>query len=285
MRQPGRDLLLIGGDGLVGRAVATRLRATGLAPRRLSRQPGPTEVVVGDLTDRASLAPALAGIRRCLVVLPCHPAERELGENLARALSESPVERLVCVSLPRQPQLAHLPRVAAWTAVLAALEDTGIPVIELQANHLMQEDLAWREDLCAGRFLLPLGAVGVHRLDVRDLADAAARCLIEDGLYVGRFRLDGAEALSAAVCAAVWSQALGRPVRAEDDPTAYRRACAADPAWQVEDRLGFCAAVRAGELPTSTGIQIQTRALIGHAQRPYQAFVQDCVRAWSLCPA
>ena len=67
----GDDLLLVtGASGFVGSAIAIAARAAGYRVRvlvrpsspRINVQPG-DEVVVGDMCDRASLVPALRGVR------------------------------------------------------------------------------------------------------------------------------------------------------------------------------------------------------------------------------
>src|SRR6476646_11694606 len=67
----GDDLLLVtGASGFVGSAIAIAARAAGYRVRVLVRPSSPRtnvqprdEVVVGDMCDRASLVPALRGVR------------------------------------------------------------------------------------------------------------------------------------------------------------------------------------------------------------------------------
>ena len=69
---PASTVLVLGGTGFVGRALVRKLRAAGHGVRLLARHPGSVpkellalgvEVVRGDFTDTASVAPALKGIR------------------------------------------------------------------------------------------------------------------------------------------------------------------------------------------------------------------------------
>jgi dihydroflavonol-4-reductase len=67
----GNDLMLVtGASGFVGSAIAISARAAGYRVRVLVRRSSPRiniqpddEVVVGDMCDRASLGPALKGVR------------------------------------------------------------------------------------------------------------------------------------------------------------------------------------------------------------------------------
>ena len=67
----GNDLLLVtGASGFVGSAIAIAARAAGYRVRVLVRRSSPRiniqpddEVVIGDIRDRASLVPALRGVR------------------------------------------------------------------------------------------------------------------------------------------------------------------------------------------------------------------------------
>lgn len=71
---PKAPVLVIGASSRIGRAVVTELRRLGRPVRALVHQPPPTpfppevEVVVGDLTDPASLTPALAGVEAVFLV-------------------------------------------------------------------------------------------------------------------------------------------------------------------------------------------------------------------------
>ncbi|MGZ3289442.1 MAG: NAD-dependent epimerase/dehydratase family protein, partial [Xanthobacteraceae bacterium] len=67
----GNDLLVVtGASGFVGSAIAIAARAAGYRVRVLVRRSSPRiniqpddEVVIGDIRDRASLVPALRGVR------------------------------------------------------------------------------------------------------------------------------------------------------------------------------------------------------------------------------
>jgi uncharacterized protein YbjT (DUF2867 family) len=277
-------ILIIGGTGMIGSAVAAQFRAIGAPYQILTRHPLPfrTDHVGGDLRDQSSLRRALVGIRRVVMVTPSDPAERELGEQVAAAIHGTAVERFVYVTMPRIPALRHLPHIAAKSAVCEALMQTGVPLIELQPNMLMQVDGEYLATIMAGVFPLPLGVKGVHRVDARDVADAVQRAVFDEGIFGGSFRVDGAECVGGFECAALWSQALGRKVRyIGDDLEQFRaRISGKMTAWQIEDALGLYACIQNGELTTSSADQAQTLAMLGHPPRRYHDYISDLADAW-----
>lgn len=277
-------ILIIGGTGTVGSAVAERLRVRGIDHRILTRRSDPTrtDFIHGDLRDVTSVRAALTGIDRVFLLTPLDACESELGETAVEALRGSTVERVVLVTLPRLPQLRHLPHFAAKEPIVAALKASGIPWTELQPHNFFQNDSWYRELIQHGVYPQPLGEHGVHRIDVRDIADAAVRALTEDGFIGKRFRLDGAERLGGPACAAAWSEALGRPVvYAGDDLERFRATFRPYlPDWMVDDFADMYRHFQQGDAPSTTSDQHETLTILGHPQRRYHDYVRETAARW-----
>lgn len=282
-------ILVIGGTGTVGSAVAAALAARGIDHRILTRRSDPTrsDFIQGDLRDGRSVRAALVGIDRVFLLTPLDACESELGETAIAALHGSAVERLVLMTLPRLAALRHLPHFAAKEGIVAAMRASGIPWTEIEPNNFFQNDAWYAQALQAGIYPQPLGATGVHRIDVRDIADAAVRALTEDGLTGRRFRLDGAEALGGQRCADEWTAALGRPVLyAGDDLERFRTTFGPHlPEWLVEDLAQMYGCFQAGDLPSTPEDQAQTHALLGRPQRRYADYVRETAALWRAAGA
>jgi uncharacterized protein YbjT (DUF2867 family) len=277
-------ILIIGGTGTVGSAVAERLRARGIDHHILTRRSDPTraDFIHGDLRDVASVRAAFTGIDRVFLLTPLDACESELGETAVAALRGSTVERVVAVTLPRLPLLRHLPHFASKEAIVAGLNASDIPWTELQPHNFFQNDAWYRELILHGIYPQPLGERGVHRIDVRDIADAAVRALTEDGFTGKSFRLDGAELIGGPTCAAAWSAALGRPVvYAGNDLERFRATFAPYlPAWLVEDLAAMYGHFQLGDAPSTPADQHETLNILGRPPRRYHDYVRETAAQW-----
>lgn len=277
-------ILIIGGTGTVGSAVAERLRARGIDHLLLTRRRDPTraDFIHGDLRDITSVRAALVGIDRVFLLTPLDACETELGETAVEAMRGSAVERVVLLTLPRLALLRSLPHFAAKEPIVAALKASGIPWTELQPHNFFQNDSWYRELILNGVYPQPLGERGVHRIDVRDIADAAVRALTEDGFLGQRFRLDGPEALGGPASAALWSAALGRPVvYAGDDLKQFRATFRALlPSWLVDDFAAMYRHFQQGDAPSTADDQHETLTILGRPQRRYRDYVRETAALW-----
>jgi uncharacterized protein YbjT (DUF2867 family) len=98
-------ILLTGATGRVGKAAAAKLLRAGVPFRAFVRdadtfeQSGEgVEVVVGDFTDPDSVARAVQGVTRALIVMGNHPDQAELEQRFATVAADAGVAHLVKVS-------------------------------------------------------------------------------------------------------------------------------------------------------------------------------------------
>jgi uncharacterized protein YbjT (DUF2867 family) len=219
-------IVVTAAGGPTGTAVVRSLRERGCAVRALvgSRRPRPeldslgAQVAVADLTDPAAVAPLLAGAEALYLIWPnFHPREAAGVTALLDTAHAAGVRRVAYHSVLR-PQARSMPHHAAKDRVEEHLDASGLAWRVLQpcayADNL---DAGLPRVAATGRFPSAWGLEqGQSLVDVRDVADAAAVLLTEDGLDCGTFEAAGPEPLTAPRIAEVLSEHLGRPVSAVD---------------------------------------------------------------------
>ncbi len=220
-------IVVTAAGGRTGTSVVRSLRGQGRAVRAVVSAPRPrpaldalgAEVTVADLTDTAGVAPLLAGAEALYLIWPnFDPCEAAGATALLDAARAAGVGRVVYHSVLR-PQARSMPHHAAKDRVEEHLDASGLAWRVLQpcayADNL---DGALPRVAATGRFPSAWGLEHGQSLgDVRDVADAAAALLVEDGLDGGTFEAAGPESLTAGRIAELLTEHLGRPVTPVDD--------------------------------------------------------------------
>ncbi len=219
-------ILLTGAAGKTGRAIIGALANRGQTVRafvrraeqaQAVREAGAAEAVVGDLRDADVVAGAMRGVRAVYHVCPnVSPDEVTIGQVALAAARTAGVERFVYHSV-LHPQVQAMPHHWLKLRVEELLFASGLPFTILQPCAYMQNVLAnWGQIAEAGVYPVPY-RVGARLsiVDLDDVAVAAATVLTEPGHLGAIYELAGPAPLSQVEIAAVLSQQLGRPVRAE----------------------------------------------------------------------
>jgi uncharacterized protein YbjT (DUF2867 family) len=293
-------VLVTGATGTIGREVTAALVAAGAAVRALVRTPQraallPAGVtpVLGDLRDPAAVRAALTGVTAALYVSPHDPAEVGMAETFISACEDLGV-RLVFAGvvidgrnaaarwLLRRTVGAVLPHYRGKLRVAHLMHRAkGRPVL-FGVTNFYQNDEVIREDILAGRYLLPTHPRGVNRIDLRDAGEIVARALTDPAFPSGAFGLAGPASVSATEAAAVWSRVLGRPVRYDGPGGDWADALAhrldGQKLQDFRHSYGFLA--KRGMATSARDVAGMT-ALLGRPPRPYETYVRDMAAAWS----
>jgi uncharacterized protein YbjT (DUF2867 family) len=219
-------IVVTAAGGMTGAAVVRALWSRGERVRALvgSSQPRPeltalsAEVVPTDLTDPVAVEPWLADADALYLIWPnFDPAETAGAVALLGAARRAGVGRVVYHSVLR-PQARSMPHHAAKDRVEEALDAGGLTWRVLQPCAYAENLHGQFADVAAtGILRSPWGLVQAQSLvDLRDVADAAAVLLTEDGLDGGTFEAVGPEPLTAPRLAALLGDRLGREVTAVD---------------------------------------------------------------------
>lgn len=213
---PVGPVMVTGATGTVGRSVVEQLLTAGRPVRTGVRNPATAdlppgvEVVRLDFTDRATVAPALAGAEGLFLMRP--PAISDVGTALGplvESAGAAGVSRVVALSVMGvNPAMPH------WR-MERMVRKAGLDLTALRPAYFAQNFVtAFGADIRRrSQLRLACGNGRLSFVDTRDVAAVAARVLAEPGRFdPGPVTLTGPEALSFEDVASVLSDALGRRV-------------------------------------------------------------------------
>ncbi len=201
----GPVVLVTGATGVIGAAVVRNLRQRGVATRAFVRDRAravaalgeDVELAVGDLADAASIRHAMRGVQRLLLCTPndVDQLQRELG--VIDAAVDARLDRVVKIGAGGASLDSSLAFWNAHARIEAYLRTSGLPAVMLRPSMYMTNLLAAAQTVrYTGRVIAPAGSARIAMIDPRDVADAAAVALTEDG-HDGRcYTLTGSEAVT-----------------------------------------------------------------------------------------
>lgn len=289
------SILVTGSTGVIGSQVLQHLQGQGVEIRALTRSPEKARfaagvtAVQGDLSDVDSMRRALAGVST-LFLLASNAAD-ELTQtlqalNLAR---EAGVKGIVYLSVFKAEEYANVPHFAGKRTAERMIEQYALPATVLRPAYFIQNDLRQKDALLKhGVYGMPIGARGLSMVDIRDIGEAAARELLRRERAATpqpreTYPLVGTDVVSAETVAAIWSEALGRPVRygGDDLDLLEQRLKAFSPGWLAYDlRLMVGRYQSDGAVATPAEIE-RFAALLGRAPRGYRDFARAAAAEWA----
>ena len=287
-------ILVIGGTGTVGSATVKELLARNAEVYVLTRDaekadqlPEGAKAVVGNILDPKTVRSAFRGMDGVFMVNPVSTTETSEGLFAVNGARLAGVKKIVYMSVHDYDKALHLPHFGAKLPIEKAIKDSGIPYTFLRPNNFYQNDY-WFKDamLQQGVYIQPVGDIGISRVDVRDIAEAAAITLTTTGHEGKIYNLVGPDPLTGQDTAKIWSEALGIPVAYfGNDMDAWENMMVQFmPDWMVFDfRLMFEHFQKVGLKATPEDIEKQT-ALLGHAPRSFSDFTKEAAKQWAVTP-
>ncbi|WP_327100172.1 NAD(P)H-binding protein [Nocardia vinacea] len=274
-------IVVTGGTGNIGRELVGELAARGAEFRVLVRDParaadpGGGELIVGDLDDPATLAPAFDGAEALFLLVPgiglAHTVD---AVNAARAAGVGHIVQLSSFNAMGDP----VPAMGRWHVERErVVAESGIPVTVLRPGGFMTNALAWAQTIRSGGTVLdPTGPGRYAPIDPADIAAVAAEVLTGDGHHGMTYTLTGAETCTVAEQVATIARTIGRAIDVHE---------AATPQEALESRYpggappALAAAIIEGfELMRADTVGFRTdtvRELLGRSPR---TFAEWCVR-------
>lgn len=283
-------ILVTGGTGMVGSEVVRLLHGTTHDVHVLTRDPSkgrlPAGVtaVKGDLREPATVKRIFDGVDATFLLNPVSPTEAAEGLMSVCAMREAGVKRVVYLSVQDADRAAWLPHFGSKVGVETAIQRSGIPFTILRPNNFYQNDYFFKDVLLQhGVYPQPIGGVGLSRVDVRDIAEAAVAALTTDGHEGRTYDIAGPEPLTGEQVAAAWGRALRKSVEyGGNDLDAWEaQSLRFMPDWLVYDfRHMYAHFQKSGLIASAEAIARQT-TLIGHAPRTFEAFAAETAAGWT----
>lgn len=279
-------ILVTGATGRVGRHVVQQLTDRGAKVRVLVRDPAKAdvpagvEIAQGELLNLDALRAAFQGVRTLFLL------NAVAGDEFTQALvtlniaREQGVERVVYLSVLHADRFVNVPHFAVKSGAERMIQQMGFSATILRPAYFIDNELMIKDVvLNHGVYPMPIGGKGVAMVDARDIAEVAALELIRRDQAPGKLPVEivnlvGPDTLTGADVAAIWSQALDRPVvYGGDDPSGFEQAVSAFmPKWMAyEMRLMAERYVSDGMIPNAGDVDRLT-TLLGRPLRTYRDF-------------
>lgn len=281
-----RSILITGATGNVGAEVLASLSAAGAPVVAGVRSPtqGRSKVaeVTFDFERPETFGLALEGVKKLFLVRPPAMADAARFAPVLAAAKAAGVEHLVFLSLLGAEKNQVVPHRKIEDLILAS----GIPYTFLRPGFFMQNlSTTHREEIRdRSEIFVPAGKGKTSFIDVRDIAEVAARTLTEEGHAFKAYPLTGAEALGYEEVARLATDVLGRRI-VYSNPSMLR--------FVIEKRrqglpvpfvlvmagiYGTCKLGFAGTLAPDT------ERLLGRPPRSMRQFLEDHRECWIKTP-
>jgi uncharacterized protein YbjT (DUF2867 family) len=286
-----RTVLITGATGTVSTALLDALSGADVALRALVRDESKAdgllernaEVFIGDLDDPRSLPPAFAGVQDLWLLTPNSPRAPENNMNALWAARRAGVERVVRLSVVGAAHDAPNRSGRLHALSDAETERSGMRWTILRPHWFMQNLLNEAADIAAtGTFATNLASARIGMIDVRDIAECAARVLLDDpDRHHGQiYTLTGPRSIGLDAVAGEMTLALGRSVTylpVSDDAKRGTLLGYGVPAWIVDMLEEYARAYVTGwgDLTTDT-----VARLLGRAPRDVADFARDHAAAF-----
>lgn len=284
-------VLVTGGTGTVGSHVVRALLARGVEVQVLTRDPAKARLpegvtaVGGNLTDIQTIKTVFRDVDGVFLLNVVGPTESHEALLSITAMRGAGVRRVVYLSVHQADRAAFLPHFGAKVGVEEGLKASGLSYTVLRPDNFFQNDYWYKDALLQhGVYPQPLGSVGTSRVDVRDIADAAAIAFTTDGHDGQIYDLVGPDVVTGPSTAAVWGEVLKRPIAyGGDDMDAWEaQAATMLPDYMAYDFRHMYEHFQTKGLRAAPEAVSRLTALLGKPPRSFRAFAEETAAAWGV---
>jgi uncharacterized protein YbjT (DUF2867 family) len=274
-------ILVTGATGNIGREVVRRLVAGGRRPRVLTRDParaaglGAVEVAQGDLNQAETLAPALAGVSRALLLgrameLPA------IAERFVAAAKGAGVGHLVLIS-SATISFAEPSRIARWHLEAEEIvKASGMEWTMVRPGNYASNTLRWAGTIKAqGKVFAPGGDGQSAVIDPRDIGAVAHVALTGEGQAGKTHVITGPELMTPREQVRRIGVAIGREVTFVEVPFEAAQAGIVRAGLSPELAEAIVELIRAAAAGRERLLTDGVREVTGVAARPFDEWARD----------
>ncbi len=287
-------ILVTGGTGTVGSQVVNELlkrdvRVTVLTRKSKQEADLPKEVTLlqGNLLDPQTVRTMCQNMDAMFLLNAVSPTETHEGLMAVNGAQVGDVKKIVYLSVHNADQAPHLPHFGAKLPIETAIKASGIPYTILRANSFMQNDYHIKEPLMKfGVYSLPIGSTGLSRVDVRDIAEAAALTLTGKRFGQDTYNVVGPEVHTGESTADIWSKVLNKEIYyGGDNLDAWEQQMLEFlPDWMVFDFKLMYDFFQTEGLKAKTKDIRRLTALLEHPPRRFEDFARETAEMWKQEP-
>lgn len=269
-------ILVTGATGKVGRQAVSELLARGAEVRALVRDPSRAdlpdgaEIVAGDLTDADSVRKAAAGVDGVFLIWPLGTTEH--APEFLDAVGQA--RRILYLSSAGVGESSD-PITNFHAGIERLIEASGLEWTILRPVGFAGNTMGWADGVRTESVVrAPYGKMARPLIHERDMAAVGALVLTEDGHVGRRYVLSGPELVTQIEQAQAIGEAIGRPVRFEEQaPEIVREQMIAQgwPAETVDGMLTAWSSMTTDHEPITGTV----RELLGRPALSYRQWAAD----------
>lgn len=279
-----KPILVTGATGNISGLLIPQLLAAGAKVRALIHNPEKAkaladkgvEAIVGDFDNPAQLQKAFDGVSTVFFLTAFGERAAALAHNAIAAAQKAGKPYVVRLSVIKAAPDAPTANARLHDQTERELKESGLPVAFLRPHFFMQNIFGSAQSIAReGVFYQGMGEAKLGMIDVRDIADSAARVLL-DRKHAGKtYTLTGPASITWHEAARAIAAALGRPVRYVPVPSEavadnIRKAGWGE--WAATTMRDYAAAYGSG---WGDFVTDDVRSLTGHPARSFEQFARE----------
>lgn len=284
------NILVIGGTGTVGSQLVSELLSRKESVRILTRDSSKnqhkymnSEWIQGDLEVPGSLEGTFDQLDAVFLLTSMSKTETIQGVTAVKAARKAGVPKIVYLSAPMNENMLHIPHIRSKIGIEEEIKRSSMAYTILRPNNFFQNDYGFRDAILKdGIYPQPLGSVGLNRIDVEDIAYAAANALLLNGHEGREYPIYGSEVLTGDKIAETYSLYTDTTVRyiGDDLDAWYQHAITMMPKWLAHDLCVMYKSFQSfGCLGTDQDFILQKQLLL-REPKSFEAFVAETVTRW-----